>query len=285
MLVRNSAVTNEAPAASGFDNVFSLPAIDVHGHFGINCPFDSDAVRPFGSAEPSEVIQIMRRSNISKLIVSPMASLFPYGKCDVVNGNTAGLQAAARYKELLQWVVVNPLDPRTYSQAEEMFKNRRAVGIKIHPVAHMYSIKEKGRQIFEFAAKHRLIVLTHSGDAESLPQDFVPFANYYPDVKLILAHLGASPDEDRMLQVKAVESSKNGNIYVDTSSAMNILTNVMEDAVKRIGPDNILFGSDTPLYFTAMQRVRIEFAEISDAAKKKILRENAVRLFGSIVEE
>jgi predicted TIM-barrel fold metal-dependent hydrolase len=39
-----------------------------------------------------------------------------------------------------------------------------------------------------------------------------------------------------------------------------------------------LFGTDTPLYFTAMQRIRIDCAEISDSDKRLILRENALKL-------
>jgi predicted TIM-barrel fold metal-dependent hydrolase len=48
--------------------------------------------------------------------------------------------------------------------------------------------------------------------------------------------------------------------------------------VAEIGADRILFGSDTPLYFTAMQRTRIDQAELSDHEKRLILRDNALRL-------
>jgi len=269
---------------AGYDGVFALPAIDVHGHFGRNCPAGRHILRPFGSAEPLEVVQTMRRCNITKLIVSPMESLFPFGDADVLQGNLSAAKAVVENRELLQWVVVNPHEERSYEQAGDLLKTRTAVGIKIHPVAHIYDIKEKGEALFNFAAEHNLIVLTHSGDDQSLPQDFVPFANAFPNVKLILAHLGCSSSDDRMLHVKAVEASRHGNIYVDTSSAMNILPNVLETAVKRIGADKILFGSDTPLYFTPMQRARIEFSEISDVDKQRIFRDNAIKLFGDIVE-
>ena len=38
---------------------------------------------------------------------------------------------------------------------------------------------------------------------------------------------------------------------------------------------NFLFGTDTPLYFAAMQRMRIELAEITEGERRKILSENA----------
>ena len=46
-----------------------------------------------------------------------------------------------------------------------------------------------------------------------------------------------------------------------------------------IGADRILFGTDSPLYFAAMQRARIDYADISVEDKKKILYGNALKLF------
>jgi predicted TIM-barrel fold metal-dependent hydrolase len=53
----------------------------------------------------------------------------------------------------------------------------------------------------------------------------------------------------------------------------------VEYAVKEVGAERLLFGSDTPLYHVAMQRSRIDAAEISDKAKLLILRENALKFF------
>jgi predicted TIM-barrel fold metal-dependent hydrolase len=117
-----------------------------------------------------------------------------------------------------------------------------------------------------------------------LPADFVRFANEFPEVTLILAHLGNSgvtadsPD----LQVRAIQASRHGNVYVDTSSAQSLLPGLVEWAVHEIGPERILFGSDTPLYFAASQRARIDDAEIGDNEKRKILLENAQRVFPSL---
>jgi len=70
-------------------------------------------------------------------------------------------------------------------------------------------------------------------------------------------------------------------MYADTSSARSIMPNLIEWAVKEVGAERVLFGTDTPLYSTAMQRARINHADLSDADKRLILRDNAVKLFGS----
>ena len=73
--------------------------------------------------------------------------------------------------------------------------------------------------------------------------------------------------------MRAVQAAKHGNLWVDTSSARSILPGLIEWAVQEIGAERLLFGSDTPLYHVAMQRTRIEMAEISAEAKRLILRE------------
>ena len=53
---------------------------------------------------------------------------------------------------------------------------------------------------------------------------------------------------------------------------------LIEWAVGEIGAERLLFGTDTPLYFTAFQRARIDYAEITLEQKRCILRENAIKL-------
>ena len=49
-------------------------------------------------------------------------------------------------------------------------------------------------------------------------------------------------------------------------------------AVEEVGSDRILFGTDTPLYFSPMQRARIDYAQISDADRANILRNTAASI-------
>jgi predicted TIM-barrel fold metal-dependent hydrolase len=58
-----------------------------------------------------------------------------------------------------------------------------------------------------------------------------------------------------------------------------MMPGLIEWSVSEIGAERILFGTDTPLYFTAMQRARIDRADISDEDKRKILLENAQGMF------
>lgn len=262
-------------------NVHEIEAIDVHAHYGTFCREGDnyELINRFLSEGPERVVERARLANTCLTIVSPSRALFPRFHGDPVGGNEEAEQVVTEYPELRQWVVIDPFCPETYNQAERILQQPTCVGIKIHPEEHGYPIKEQGQAMFEFAAKHRAIVLTHTGGENSLPEDFVPFANDFPEIQLILAHIGCTIDNDLGHQVRAVQQSKHGNMFTDTSSAQSIMPGLIEWAVKEIGAERILYGSDSPVYFAPMQRTRIDQAEIDDADKKRILRDNAVTLF------
>lgn len=257
-------------------------AIDVHGHYG-RYPHADELMADFFSAPASEVATRAWNCGVVWSIVSPLEGLMPRGRdTQVAPANESAFKEVPSVAGLLQYVVVNPLQPETYDQARVMLSSPWCVGIKIHPEEHAYRISDHGDALFSFFEEAGAPVMTHSGCPDSLPADFVPFANRFPTVRLLLAHLGnGNGDGGRVdLQVRAVQAARHGNLWVDTSSARSMLPGLIEWGVKELGADRLLFGSDTPLYHVALQRSRIEVAEIPDAAKRMILRENAVNFFG-----
>ncbi|MCC7349130.1 MAG: amidohydrolase family protein [Phycisphaerales bacterium] len=260
--------------------VDGIQAIDVHAHYGIYLEPERPSAEPFMTGDAATVVRRAKEANTQYTIVSPLLGLLPRGKADAVAGNDEAARVVAEHEGLLQWVIIDPRRPRTFEQADEMLRMPKCVGIKIHPEEHLYPIKEFGERIFSFAAERRALVLTHSGEQNSLPADFVPYADAYPEMKLILAHIGCGWDGDLGHQVRAVAKSRKGNLFADTSSASSIYPGLIEWAVSEIGVDRVLYGTDTPLYMAAMQRTRIDRAELSDSQKKRILRENAVGLLG-----
>ena len=258
-----------------------IQAIDVHGHYGLYHRDESPAlVNQFMTGDAELVARRARESNVEYTVVSPLLGLLPRGKADAVAGNREAARIVPKTKGLLQWVIVHPLQKQTFEQAREMMKSPTCVGIKLHPEEHVYPIRKHGRALFQLAAELRAVVLVHSGEAYSEPVDFVKFANDFPEVKLILAHLGNAGAKrgDVDLQVRALQTAKHGNVWIDTSSARSVFPGLIEWAVKEVGADRLLFGTDTPLYFTANQRARIDYADITTKQKRMILRDNAAKL-------
>lgn len=254
-----------------------MKAIDVHGHFG---PYDrglGTRVDGFMSATAAEVAQRAAGCGIEVTIMSAIHGLIPY-RGNAVQGNADAEASAHDHPGIRFWSIVDPRVPESYEQTDRLLAHPRCMGIKIHPHAHQYEIRELGPDIFAFAAGRKAVVLTHSGDIGSYPEDFVPLANRYPEVQLILAHLGNSDDGSVTRQVQAIQHGRNGNLWVDTSSARSMYSGLIEWAVEQISHDRILFGSDTPLYWAGAQKARIETADIDETAKRAILYGNAAAL-------
>jgi uncharacterized protein len=258
----------------------TIQAIDVHAHYGKYDRGTDDIVNDFMTGNAQLVVRRARQANTRLTIVSPLEALLPRFQGDPVSGNMNAARIVAETDGLLQWVVLDPLHPKTYEQAEEMLKLPKCVGIKIHPEEHGYPVAEHGRALFDFAAGRRAVVLAHSSEQNSLAADFVRFANEYPEMKLILAHIGCGWDGDLTHQVRAIQQSKHGNVFADTSSARSITPGLIEWAVREVSAEKVLYGTDSPLYFAPMQRARIDHADLSDREKRLILCDNAMKLFG-----
>lgn len=263
-------------------------AIDTHAHYGdYYVEGATEEQSRFMSGDGQTVVTRARQARTQYTIVSPLLGLFPRGRADAVAGNEEAERVVAATPGLLQWAIVHPLQKETFEQARRLLLLPQCAGIKIHPEEHQYLITEHGYVLFEFAAEQKAVILTHSGDKFSKPMDFVPFANAFPEVSVIVAHLGNGGEAggDPTLQVRAIQKAKHNNIFTDTSSARSIMPGLIEWAVREVGVEHILYGTDTPLYFAPSQRARIDHADLDAAEKRAMLRENAIALLNLNVEE
>ena len=269
------------PIAEADKSATDIPGIDVHGHYGDYIRPQANALaKQFMSLSAAGVAERAWQAKIHWTIASPLQALLPRRSADPVGGNEHAFRTVPKTDGMRQWVVVDPLKPETYEQAKRMLKSPLCVGIKMHPEEHDYPITKYGNELFKFAADHAKVLLFHSGCQNSEPEDYVQLANDHRDISVILAHLGNGHDDDPSHQVRAIQASKHGNLFVDTSSARSLLPGLIEWAVKEIGSGQIVFGTDTPLYYAPMQRARIEHATISFTDKKRILWDNSARIFG-----
>ena len=228
-----------AIARTDAEDSFAIAAIDVHAHFGnyvrdglpeLNCRFMS--------GDAACVVDRRRAANIALTVASPLAGLLPRGRPDAVAANEEATRIVDKTPGLLQWVIVHPQQPETFRQARERSRHPKCMGIKIHPEEHCYPIAAAGAPIFELAAELGAVILTHSGEPNSIPLDFVPLADRFPEVRLILAHLGNSGAAGAAFdwQVRAIQASKRGNMYVDTSSIRSMASGLIEWAVDQVAP-------------------------------------------------
>ena len=245
--------------------VFSHAPIDIHSHFNHGSPCDTP--QNMTHIRDLEFVKAgYDRFGIQYAGMSTFASVVHHPEC-VVEENHYLHNLVQKNNWMYQWVVIDPRQPETYRQAQQMLQNTKVLGIKIHPTYHDYDILDHSDALFSFAAEHKAIMLMHPQHILEMPR----LADEYPDMKLIIAHLGSEEF------VEAVAKARHGNIYVDTSGSASVRNNIIEYAVRQLGSEKILFGTDT--YACSFSYPRIALADISFEDKENILFKNALSLF------
>ena len=179
---------------------------------------------------------------------------------EVFEGNDTLYRQAATDDRVYQWLVLEPRQEILFGQIRALINAKKSLGIKIHslPACHNYDINEYADKIFSFADELKCFVLMHPDKIT----DMVQYADKYPNMKLIIAHVYG------MEHIEAIEKAKNGNIFTDTSGGASNSNNIIEYAVERVGSEKIFFGTDT--YSCAFQTGRIKYARISEKDKENI---------------
>lgn len=247
---------------------FSHPPVDVHCHINFGSALDV-ADSPISRSDPDFIRQGYAHMGIAWGGISTLASVYHPNGDGVVESNRWLYDFAAKENWVRQWVVVEPRIEESFRQAEEMLQSPKTLGIKIHPAFHQYDLREFGDKLFGFANRLGAVVLMHPVMTPEGMAQTARFADKYPDMKLIVAHL---------CSVEHIELLENHeNIYTDTSGGASSLNNVLEYAVEAAGSEKILFGTDG--YSPEFQFGRVALSRLSLEDKENILYKNAQRLF------
>ena len=192
---------------------------------------------------------------------------------------------------------VDPRDPRSPELLErEMAAGFR--GVKLYPVNRCYRLSDPAcRPFFEKANELKVNFIIHygvtvdpTGDLNYAdPLDLSPVARDYPDLQFVIAHFGAGW-LDQVLRL----AYQCKNVCVDTSGTNNwmdyyvpkmTLAEVFERALMALGPERVLFGTDSGTtapyrhWIRYMQQRTIEEMGLSAGDRDLILRGNASRIF------
>jgi predicted TIM-barrel fold metal-dependent hydrolase len=145
-------------------------------------------------------------------------------------------------------------------------------GIKVH--RHDSRITA---EVCQVARRYRLPVLYDvMGEvavAELLAEEF-------PDVDFILPHLGSFADDWRAQSALIDPLARHPNIYTDTSGVRRF--DLLADAVRRAGPEKVLFGSDGPWLHPGVELHKVRMLRLAPAAARLVLSGNLMRLIARV---
>lgn len=157
---------------------------------------------------------------------------------------------------------------------------RRGVkGLKLHPFmdgAFMANDPELVHPLVRVASEFGLVVLVHSGWGwNSAPGVIAELARVFPDVPVIMGHSGRYGFH----REAAIVGADLPNLYFDTAGLAT--PGAVEELVRVVGADRVMFGSDhpyTPIGFELEKIVRWTALVREDALR--IGGGNAMRLLG-----
>jgi len=250
----------------------TLNVIDGHTHFA----------GPGKGLPPNTVgdlLSMMDRNGIDRVVTCPPYSSI--GGCrtyDECNRFIAGAMKEAEGR-IIGFVRVNPhlgenaLDSIRWAVEEEGFR-----GVKVHPRNEAFAInsEELAYPIADLAARLRVPLLIHTGDPDTYgfaqPTLVGDLADAFPDLTLIVGHMGKRLYEDAILVARWFE-----NVILETSFRS---PRQIARAISRVGADRVVYGSDMPFGMMEVEKMKIDLCGIGDEEREMVLGGNMARILG-----
>jgi predicted TIM-barrel fold metal-dependent hydrolase len=240
--------------------------IDCHCHAGLGDGFTGpwDTRAALGS-----YLERARAAGIDRTVLFP-AFHTDYGAANRVLGAFVG---ASRGRCLgFAFVHAGRDHGRIRAMVDEAVDRYGFVGIKVH--RHDARIT---REVCDAARAHGLPVLYDvAGEVwacELLAQE-------YPDVNFIIPHLGSFADDWRAQLALIDHLARHPNIYADSSGVRYF--DFLVQAVRRAGPEKLLFGSDGPWLHPGMELHKIRLLGLAAADEAMVLGGNFLRLISGV---
>ena len=182
------------------------------------------------------------------------------------------------------------IHPGLEDKAAEVRRLREAgvKGIKLHPVLNsFYADDPQMFPVYEEMGESMVLEihsgrLPYTGPADPLyaaPERIMNLVRQFPKLKVIALHLGGF----YMLDEAERELIGKGNLLIDTTwppSLREVAQETLTTIVNKHGADKVCFGTDFPLAHQGIDSDYILELPIPDAAKDRILGENARELIG-----
>ena len=247
------------------------PIIDIHCHTSHTDPTTTDTLA-----------EEVRAWGICRALL--LGDVYAYGanptprQVRTINDGTA--ESVRRYPDLFSGMCfMNPQNPPSFLDEEirRCITGLGFVGVKLET-----SLRASDRRmdpLMETARSLGMPVLQHAwykafpdNELESTPADVADLARRHPGVTIVMAHLGGCG-------IRGVRDvAPLPNVSVDTSGSQPT-SGIVEYAVSVLGADRVLYGTEAPGRDIAAQLGRVYGARVTDAVRRRILHDNAARIF------
>lgn len=261
---------------------------DVQGHVG--SMFDN-LHHCKQSYNAQNIIDTVESNNVKKILVSSLSGLNPEGS-DFFQSELNAAKDIQAIKgndnvKIYPLISCQPGIAKDTSVIEKLLNESKFYGMKFHPTNTNKSIKDNldiYSKYFDIAEKNGLPCVFHSTtDGKSDPLEIIKLSEKYPKHPVVLYHIDlmASPEQMSRTIDNISDSVKNGksNLYVDISWLTGLFDNAeqnkntIKQALEKIGPDRILFGSDAPIAEMGDKEKYGKFADFVEDTVKEFYKD------------
>ncbi|MGD2072613.1 MAG: amidohydrolase family protein [Candidatus Thorarchaeota archaeon] len=243
--------------------------IDNHVHIG-----DSEKTRRAFTLQ--QYFKFMVQVGIDYSLVMPNVSSIT--KSSVLNKEFIINYKKSKLKKFFYpLILIDPKDKNTLLQMREY--NDLIYGVKYHPSVSETPLTDESLYPFmEVISEYKFPVLVHCGRHwRSNISYVIKSARIFRSIVFVAAHLGGNASELIEKAIDALYETRCDNIYLDTSAVK--LPWLIEKAIKMLGEDKIIFGSDEPYSDLRIGKYCIELCNISKKINDKIFYKNVRSLY------
>ena len=146
----------------------------------------------------------------------------------------------------------------------------RFVGLKLHPVTTIaHPADESSLRLIRAAARLGAPTLIHCGDDPfCTPLELEQAAIRVPEATIVFGHMGAYFHGQDALAV----AERRENVVLETSACP--YPELIGEAVRRVGAERVIFGSDGPGCPPAIELDKVRRAGLAPADLRKVLYDN-----------
>jgi len=150
-------------------------------------------------------------------------------------------------------------------------------GIKFHPSVTQASISDsKLEKLLKFCDDEGLPILVHCGRHPISHIKYVlEAAGKFKDVNFIAAHMGGNAYDIIEEALALCKKNNADNVFLDTSTGRH--PDLLRKAIKIVGDDRILFGTDLPYTNMELNMKYIELSELSSREYRNIMGYNYLK--------
>ena len=234
-----------------------------------------------GTGGSDDLCQMMQSGGISRSVLLPLAK-----GCQDVSALNQWVQAAAREnQELTAFGAVHPFMEGLEEELDRL-EAWGVRGVKMMPLLQqVYPDDPRCFRLCQELVERDMILIAHAGrdpldrpEVYGTPERFAALAESFPDLKLVLAHMGGLHMWDAVRR-HLLPAGK--NVFFDTAYVSFYMEQEeMKALIEDMGPERVIFGSDYPWEKPGRAAKIIRDLGLSQAEEDAIFFKNAAELLG-----